>query len=80
MNIEPVVEELVMGQRLVWSGTKHGITALHEFIIEEKNGQTLLASREIFKLNWLKRIFFHIPKQRIHKGTRLVSLFLVFKN
>ncbi|MBI5055030.1 MAG: SRPBCC domain-containing protein [Nitrospirae bacterium] len=67
MNIEPVVEELVTGQRLVWSGTKHGITARHEFIFEEKNGKTLLTSREIFKLNWLKRIFFHVPKKRLHK-------------
>lgn len=67
MNIEPVVEELVMGQRLVWSGTKHGITARHEFLFEEKNGKTILTSRESFKLNRLKRLFFHISKKRLHK-------------
>ena len=67
INIEPVVEELIPGQKIVWSGSKHGITACHEFHFAEQNGKTLLTSREIFKLNWMKRLFFHIPKRRLHK-------------
>ena len=67
VHIEPVVKELVAGQRIVWTGTRHGITARHEFVFEEKNGKTLLTSREIFTLNRLKRLFFHIPQKRLHK-------------
>jgi len=67
MHIEPVVEELVAGHKIVWSGTKHGFTARHEFLFEEKNGKTLLRSREVFKLNLLKRLFFHIPGKRLHR-------------
>jgi len=67
VHIEPVVKELVAGQRIVWTGTRHGITARHEFVFEEKNGKTLLTSREIFKLNRFKRLFFHIPQKRLHK-------------
>jgi hypothetical protein len=67
VNITPVVEEIVPRQRIVWSGSRHGITARHEFHFEEKNGKTLLTSREIFKINWFKRPFFYIPKKRLHK-------------
>jgi uncharacterized protein YndB with AHSA1/START domain len=67
VNITPVVEEIVPGQRIVWSGSRHGIAARHEFHFEEKNGKTLLTSREIFKINWVKRAFFYIPKKRLHK-------------
>lgn len=67
MNIEPVVEEVIPGQKIVWSGSKHGITARHEFHFEEKNGKTLLTSRETFMLHWMKRLFFHIPKRRLHR-------------
>jgi ligand-binding SRPBCC domain-containing protein len=66
MHIEPVVEEIVPGQKIVWTGTKHGITARHEFLFEEKNGKTLLTSREVFRLNRLKRLFFGIPGRRLH--------------
>ena len=67
VHIEPVVKELVVEQRIVWTGTKHGITARHEFLFEEKNAKTLVTSREIFTLNRLKRLFFHIPQKRLHK-------------
>lgn len=66
MNIEPVVEEVIPGQRVVWSGSKHGITARHEFHFAEQDGKTLLTSREVFRLNWMKRFFFHIPRRRLH--------------
>jgi ligand-binding SRPBCC domain-containing protein len=67
LQIEPVVEEMLPEQRIVWSGSKHGIRARHEFLFAERNGKTLLTSREIFKLNWMKRLFFHIPRKRLHK-------------
>ena len=67
VHIEPVVEKIVPGQSILWSGAKHGIAASHEFTFAEQKGKTLLTSREIFKLNWMKRLFFHIPKKRLHK-------------
>lgn len=67
VNITPVVEEIVPGRRIVWSGSRHGITARHEFLFDEQNGKTLLTSREIFNINWFQRLFFHIPKKRLHK-------------
>jgi len=72
IHIEPVVEELVAGHKIVWSGTKHGITARHEFLFEEINGKTLLTSREVFKLNRLKRLFFRIPGKRLHRLSLLM--------
>lgn len=67
VNVEPVVEELITEQRIVWTGSRHGIKARHEFLFEEKNGKTLLTSNELFKINWFKRLFFHIPKKRLHR-------------
>ncbi|MBS1111997.1 MAG: hypothetical protein H6Q95_289 [Nitrospirae bacterium] len=78
LNIEPVVEEMVPGQRIVWSGSRHGITARHEFLFEEKNGKTLITSHEIFRINWFKRLFFNIPKKRLHKLSVLMLQDLKF--
>jgi ligand-binding SRPBCC domain-containing protein len=78
IHIEPVVEELVAGQKIVWRGTKHGITARHEFLFEEINGKTLLTSREAFKLSWIKRLFFRIPGRRLHDLSLLMLQDLKF--
>lgn len=67
VNVEPVVEELVPGQRIVWSGARHGISARHEFRFEDKNGKTLLTSHEVFKPNWFTRFFIYIPKKRLQR-------------
>ncbi|MDH4027613.1 MAG: SRPBCC domain-containing protein [Nitrospirota bacterium] len=67
MNIEPVVEEMVPGRRIVWSGAKHGITARHEFFFTAEDGKTQVTSREIFKVTGIRRLFFHLPKRRLHR-------------
>lgn len=67
INITPVVEELVLHKRIVWAGKKHSISARHEFIFEENGESVRLLSREIFTVGLIKRLFFHIPKKKLHK-------------
>jgi len=78
IHIEPIVEELVAEQKIVWRGTIHGITARHEFLFEEINGKTLLTSSEVFKLSWIKRIFFRVPAKRLHNLSLLMLQDLKF--
>jgi hypothetical protein len=66
-QIEPVVEEVVPGKCIVWSGTKHGIHARHEFTFSEKEKGVILTSREQFTIGFIKRLIFHIPKRTLHK-------------
>ena len=49
LNIRPVVEKLVPGRHVVWSGSKYGITARHEFLFEERDGGVKVTSKEIFE-------------------------------
>lgn len=65
--IEPVVDELIPGQKVAWSGKKHGIRARHEFIFfPEQNGVTL-TSREEFRLNPVSRLYFRITMKKLHR-------------
>lgn len=48
IHIEPLVEEVVPRERVVWSGSKFGVFARHEFIFRETGDGVLLTSRETF--------------------------------
>lgn len=48
LRFDPVVSEVVRRERVVWFGKKYGISASHEFIFKENNGDTTVTSREIF--------------------------------
>lgn len=67
LQIEPVVEEVIPRKRIVWSGKKYGIHARHEFIFSEKDRRVILTSRERFRIGFIKRVFFHIPKRKLHQ-------------
>ena len=67
IKITPVVEELVPHRRIVWAGRKHSISARHEFIFEDRGESVELLSREVFTIGLLKRLFFHLPKKKLHK-------------
>jgi len=56
LNIRPVVEKLVPGKHVIWSGSKYGINARHEFVFEECEGGVKVTSREIFDGKALKFI------------------------
>lgn len=64
--IQPLVEEVVPLDHIIWSGSSHGIFARHEFLFREQDGRTILTSRETFRLSVLKRLFFRIPRSRLH--------------
>lgn len=65
VNLEPVVEEIIPGQRIVWSGRKHGITARHEFTFHTEGDKVLLTSRETFSGIVIKPIKLFFPKRKI---------------
>lgn len=49
LHFDPVVSEVVRPEKVVWTGSKYGIRARHEFIFEKKNGDTTVTSREVFR-------------------------------
>ena len=65
--IEPVVNEIIPRQKVVWSGKKHGIRAHHEFIFSCQENAVLLTSREEFRFNPVSRIYFHITMKELHQ-------------
>lgn len=67
VHVEPEVEEVIPGKRIVWSGTKYGIHARHEFIFERSNGAVLLTSREIFTARGISRILALVPQRKLHR-------------
>ena len=67
VHVEPVVEEVIPGKRIVWSGTKHGIHARHEFIFSREDNNVIMTSREIFQAGPVRRLLFHVPKKKLHK-------------
>jgi uncharacterized protein YndB with AHSA1/START domain len=67
IHVEPVVEEVVHGERIVWSGSKYGIHARHEFIFDQGENNVVLTSREIFQSDPFRRLLFHVPKKRLHE-------------
>lgn len=48
VNIEPVVDVVEPGRRIVWTGTKLGVTARHEYIFERSGNGVKVVSRERF--------------------------------
>ena len=67
VHVEPVVEEVVPGERIIWSGNKFGIHARHEFIFSELDDRVQVLSREIFSARTIKKLLFHIPKKKLHE-------------
>jgi hypothetical protein len=69
VHIEPVVDEVIPQKRVVWSGARFGIRARHEFLFSETQQGTALTSRESFSAGFLNRLWFHIPKKKLHALT-----------
>ncbi len=67
VHLEPVVEEIIPKKRIVWTGSKHGISARHEFIFQKKDGKVLLLSRETFSGIVIKPLKFLFPKRKIRE-------------
>ena len=66
LYIEPVVEAVRECSYIVWSGSKHGIHARHEFIFTESAEGVLLTSRETFSAGVFKKILVYFSKGKVH--------------
>jgi len=66
IHVEPAVDELIPGKRIVWSGEKYGIHARHEFIFTESDTTVHVLSREIFTAPNVRKLLFHIPQKKLH--------------
>lgn len=69
VHIEPVVEEVFPGKRIVWAGARFGIQARHEFLFSETRQGINLTSREIFSTHFFNKLWFHVPKKKLHTLT-----------
>jgi len=67
MNLEPVVEEIVPMHRIIWSGKKHGVSALHEFTFQIDGSGVLLTSREAFSGFFMSPLRFLFPKKKLQE-------------
>ena len=67
VHVEPVVEEVIPGKRIIWSGEKYGIHARHEFIFNESNRIVQVLSREIFTAGLIRGILFQFSKGKLHQ-------------
>ena len=67
VNVEPVVEEVVPGERIIWSGEKYGVKARHEFIFSESKNTVQVLSREIFTAQSFKKLLFQLPQKKLHE-------------
>ena len=68
--LEPILEEVIPNERVVWSGSIFGIFSRHEFFFEEAAGEVLVKSREAFKGITLDNLAFVFPKWRIKEMTK----------
>ncbi|MHB8846478.1 MAG: SRPBCC family protein [Nitrospirota bacterium] len=47
--LEPMIEEVVPREKVVWTGTKFGIFSRHEFLFQQVANGVLVTSRETFR-------------------------------
>jgi len=67
MDLEPLVEEILPMDRIVWSGKKHGISARHEFTFQINGSGVLLTSREVFSGLFMSPLRFLFPKRKLQE-------------
>src|SRR5512139_780497 len=76
--LELFMEEVIPSKLVVWSGSKFGIFARHEFIFEESGKKVIVISRESFKGITLDNMSLIFPEKRIRDMTK--SLLKDLKN
>lgn len=67
--LQPTIEEIKQNERLIWSGTKYGIFARHEFILERTPHGVKVTSRETFKGILLESLRFVFPEWKLREIT-----------
>jgi hypothetical protein len=67
--VEPFIEEVIPNRLVVWSGSKFGIFARHEFIFEESEKNVTVISRESFKGITMDNMSFIFPEKILKELT-----------
>ncbi len=70
--LELFMEEVIPNKLVVWSGSKFGIFARHEFIFKESGEKVIVISRESFKGITLDNMSLLFPEKRIREMTKLL--------
>ena len=70
VHFETFIEEVALHERVVWSGSKYGIFARHEFIFEMLEDHVRVISRETFKGMTMENMKFIFPAWRIRELTK----------
>ena len=70
VHFETFIEEVELHERVVWSGSKYGIFARHEFIFEMLEDHVRVISRETFKGMTMENMKFIFPAWRIRELTK----------
>jgi len=70
VHFETFIEEVVLHERVVWSGSKYGIFARHEFIFEKIEERVRVTSRETFKGMTIENMKLIFPGWRIRELTK----------
>ena len=64
------IEEVIPNDRIVWSGSKYGIFARHEFIFQASEKGVRVTSKETFQGITIENISFIFPSWRIRGMTK----------
>ena len=67
VHFETFIEEVVLHERVVWSGSKYGIFARHEFSFEKFEDSVRVLSREAFKGITVENMKLIFPAWRIRE-------------
>jgi len=70
VHFETFIEEAALYERVVWSGSKFGIFARHEFIFEKIEDSVRVTSRETFKGITMENMKLIFPAWRIRELTK----------
>jgi uncharacterized membrane protein len=70
VSLEPYAEELIPNERVVWSASKYGIFARHEFIFQRTEDRVRVTSRETFQGITIENMKFIFPAWRIRELTK----------
>jgi len=70
VHFDTFVEDVALHERVVWSGSKYGIFARHEFIFERLEGSVRVFSKETFKGMTMENMKLIFPAWRIRELTK----------
>jgi hypothetical protein len=71
INVDIKIKEILPDERIVWSASKTGLTAYHEFLFREHEKGVMVTSKETFTGLLTKASGFLLPKKRMLDLTKI---------